>query len=476
MRKSFAAVFWLFFTAVLFASSVYAEVTTDFGGALRLRQEYWDNVQSLGTGGPGKVKPDRDFFRFRLQGWGKVTLNKDTAIYGRLVTEPKYYIGSRLFRPNSGNTPPNNDRLDENELNVDNLYLDTKNVLGLPLDVRIGRQDFLGPDMYGEGFIFLDGTPGDGSRTFYFNAARARVRFGQNNSVDLLYISDDASDTTMPSLHPSEVGPSYADHKIRLTTSREKAFAVYGRTKPFGGLAFEPYYVYKTESAYNDPVTNAFTPFLHLNTIGGRVVYSFGGGWQVGGEYAHQFGKYTDGTSRTGNGGYAFVSRKYESVKWKPEWDLRYVYLSGDNPNTSNKVEAWDPLFSRAPYWNELIIYSLPSETANYGKNLSSNVMPGYWTNMRIYKAGVKLNFSPNTNLGVAYQFLQADKATSGLSTAMFSNSGKDRGHLPTALLYHRFSKKVDGFLQYEHFTPENYYSSNAQDATFFRWQLQIML
>jgi hypothetical protein len=58
----------------------------------------------------------------------------------------------------------------------------------------------------------------------------------------------------------------------------------------------------------------------------------------------------------------------------------------------------------------------------------------------------------------------------------MFSNSGTSRGHLPTALLSHKFSKKVDGYLQFEYFAPEDFYSDQADDAIFFRWQLQVKL
>jgi hypothetical protein len=57
----------------------------------------------------------------------------------------------------------------------------------------------------------------------------------------------------------------------------------------------------------------------------------------------------------------------------------------------------------------------------------------------------------------------------------MFSNGGTDRGHLPTAILSHKFSKNVDGMLQLEYFIPGNFYSSK-DNATFLRWQLNLKL
>ena len=220
-------------------------------------------------------------------------------------------------------------------------------------------------------------------------------------------------------------------------------------------------------------IRSGTTPKLKLNTLGARAVVALNSGWKFGGEFATQFGDYNDGGTwqeRTGNGGYVFVGRKYENVGMKPEFDLRFVYLSGDDTGTADKNETFDPLFSRNPNWNELIIYPLLNETAKFG----GGGIPGYWTNMEILKASLKLNFTPQTNLLLAYQYLWAPEK-SGLTTAMFG-TGKERGHLPTAILSHKFSKSVDGMLQLEYFIPGSYYSSSADNATFFRWQLQYKI
>ncbi len=335
------------------------------------------------------------------------------------------------------------------------MYADAKNVFNLPVDVRIGRQDFLGPNTYGEGFLILDGTPADGSRTFYFNAAKATVKFNQNNSVDLLYITDPKTDIYMPLLFP--------EVKRQLTTSNEQGFVVYGRSKINDNLTIEPYYMYKTEKEFA-PLNSK----LKLNTVGARVVAK-AGTWNFGGEYAYQFGDYSNGTDRTGNGGYIFVGRKYADLAMKPEFDLRLVYLSGDNPGTG-KNEAWDPLWSRNPYWNELLIYTLTTEQVKNG-----GAIPGYWSNMEILKATVKMDLTANTKLALAYQYLWAPEE-SGISNAMFSNNGKSRGSLPTAILTHNFSKNFDGMVQFEYFIPGNFYKSAADNASFFRWQLQYRL
>lgn len=433
---------------LLFAFTVYAEVKTDFGSSFRLRQEVWDNVVALDTL-PSASAKDRDFFRLRISGWGKVSFTKDISFYTKLTTEPKYQIGS--YRVNA-----KGDKLDEDELIFDNIYADFKNIFGAPVDFRIGRQDFLGPDGFGEGFLLLDGTPGDGSRSFYFNAVRLTWRITRGNSLDFVYITDTKTDTYLPVLHPG--------NKKQLTASNEKGFVVYSKNKIGDNFNLEPYYIYKIEDSFGA------TPKLKLNTIGARAVFSQNR-WTVKGEFAHQFGEYDSGRDRTGNGGYFFVGRKYPDITLKPEFELGFVYLSGDDPSTRNKHEGWNPLFSRAPNWNELIIYTMINETIR-----DAGPIPGYWTNMLIYKAGGKVSFSENTGLSAAYSYLGADEKTVGLNPAMFSNDGKGRGHMLQGMLTHKFNKNFDGFLQLEYFMPRSFYNDNAKNALFFRWQLMYRI
>ncbi len=462
MKKLLFAAMLFFLGTMLHVPTVSADVKFDEGAAFRLRQEIWDNVTDLDTS--HRLGTDRTFFRLRASVWAKADFSQNFGVYGRVTSEPKYFIGP--FKPFG---PADDSHSDQDEVIFDNIYFDAKNLLGNHLDMRVGRQDFLGPNMYGEGFLLLDGTPGDGSRTFYFNAAKATVKFDQNNSVDLVYIDDPRTDTFLPSLHPDVQGTLYVDNKKLLTASLEQGFVVYGRTKPIQNLTLEPYYIYKIEDSF------ATTPELKLNTVGARVVYAMDGGWKFGGEYAYQFGEYDSGGlwhDRRGNGGYVFVSRKYDNVSLKPEWDLRYIYLSGDKPG-DNKNDTWDPLFSRNPYWNEILIYSLPNETAKEG-----GAVPGYWTNLEMLRASVKLNFTQATNLALAYHYLWApEKPDLTILSPIMFGTGHERGHLPTAILSHTFSKNVDGMLQLEYFVPSHsYYSNKAETATFFRWQLQFRI
>ena len=238
---------------------------------------------------------------------------------------------------------------------VDNLYIKANNVFGLPVDLKIGRQDFLGPDMYGEGFLLSDGNPNDGSRCFYFNAAKAKWRINENHNVDFVYITNQYQDRYLPTWRTAiENSPTYYNNKRILNASDEQAFMVYGRDKINQNLTVEPYYIYKKEEEISKPPFPIATPELDLNTIGARAVYK-ADPWTFGGEFAYQFGEYDGhksaggyaGQDRKGYGGYIFGKRKFADMKLKPEFELRFVYLSGDDPDTG-KNENFDPLFSRA--------------------------------------------------------------------------------------------------------------------------------
>ena len=176
IRKILLVLFVVCAAALVYADGAMAEIKTDYGASFRLRQEYWENVTDLQTLG----QADRDFFRLRTSVWGKVDLNDNFGFYLRLTNEAKYYLGSYKPFASSSNPSEQDDRFDEDELYIDNLYVTAKNVLNLPIDFKIGRQDFLG--QYGEGFLILDGTPGDGSRSFYFNAIKLTWKINSNNS------------------------------------------------------------------------------------------------------------------------------------------------------------------------------------------------------------------------------------------------------------------------------------------------------
>jgi len=435
MRK-YLSVFLAVLLLAVFASQALAEhlfgpdeLDTTYGAYFRFRQETWDNVFDFDH----SDYKDDNFFRLKTSLWTKLDYDKKYIFFLKLTNEARYYMNSH--KGNFG--------LDEDELVIDNLYVEAKDVLGLPVDVKIGRQDFL--FTHGEGFVIMDGTPMDGSRTFYFNAAKVNVKVSKTLNFDLIYITDPQTDTYLPSLHGGE--------KKIVNISDEEGYVLYVRSKPVKGLTFEPYYIFKNED----------TPdALDINTLGAHVVYKYKT-WILGGEYAHQWGDYDSGKDRTGNGGYVYVKRKYPAIKYKPGFELRYVYLSGDDPNTTDKVEAWDPVFSRWPWLSELFILTLAPETG----------IPAYWTNLQIYRAAVALELGKKTRLALAYNKLLANENIPG--HPLYNPDGDNRGDLFQGKVSYKFNKHIDAYLIVEHMRPGSFYKFN-DGATFVRWQVQIKI
>ena len=165
----------------------------DAGADLRVRQEASDNLpKRINAQGEGVTAKNDNYLRIRPRVWGQVK-NEDFKLYLRVADEFREYFQPRESR---NARPPD-------EVLVDSLYLDLYNLADGWLDLRIGRQDFFGPDgpIYGAGRVICDGTPFDGSRTIFMDAIKATVKFDEKNSLDLLAIYNSA-ETEMSWGHP----------------------------------------------------------------------------------------------------------------------------------------------------------------------------------------------------------------------------------------------------------------------------------
>ncbi len=440
---------------LMLATAAYAEITNTSGLYFRLRQETWDNIFDMNKSDVSSptppARPDETYWRLKTSVWDKLDFDKQYGLFAKITNEARYFMTSNTAAQVG---------LVGDEFLFDNLYLYAKKPAGIPVDLTIGRQDFLGT--YGEGFLIMDGTPLDGSRTFYFNAARALVTVNDRYNVDLAYIFTQENDGALPS-YSYYKQQTFGFEKRPLNSYDEKAAVVYARGKVTDNVTVEPYYIWKEEATPTSRPTTS-NPALRLNTYGVRAVVGFGEGWKARAEYALQSGEYNDAasTKREGSGGYAYIGRSYDKVAMKPSWDLGYITMSGDDQSTTNKNEGWDPLFSRYPQISELYALTLATETG----------IPAYWSNIKIYRALVRINPTEETRLELSYNILQADKTFA--AGALFSGTDKDRGQLVTAKLYRKFSPTLDGYVTIEQFLPGDFYAATNQfDAQFVRWELQ---
>jgi hypothetical protein len=426
-----------------FAVSSFAEGVFDYGVDLRLRQEYFDNAFDFND--DSLIFKDDNFFRIKASLWGRWNFSDDVSLFTKLTSEPKIAVYS------SGKMANNHNGWDE-ETFFDNLYLDVKNLFGAPLDLRLGRQDLL--MTHGEGFVIMDGTPYDGSRSFYFNAARATWRINEKNSLDIIYVQNTAKDEYLPVINWQGRNVVICD---------EKAFILYGKFKTTDALSLEPYYIYKVEDSHNRPlVTGPVVPELRFNTVGNRAVYDFAP-WRLRGELAYQFGKYSGSRDRDGIGGYVYLTRFFKDARFSPSLDVGYAYLSGEENYTTGDDGGWNPVFSKWPWISDLYLFAYSVERGE----------PAYWTNLQLWRAKLNMNLTEKTGLSLAYNYLRANEPqTTG---APFFGDGDERGQLAYAVLTQKFSKNINGSLYFEYFMPGDFYApTNRDDAMFLRWELQM--
>ena len=397
-----------------------------------------------------------------------MVVDKDFTLYAKLTNEFKSYT---YFGGTTGSVPDKtNDkrgyRFDINEVVFDNLYADVKGFLDMPVDLRLGRQDFLG--MYGEGFLIMDGTPQDGSRTYYFNAAKASWHIDDKRDLDFIYINDPRNEEFLPVINRLMVptapttavpNPSFDKAPQSLNTTDEHAGVLYFKDKSVKDRYLEAYYIYKTEAAEGG--TGYQLQSSEINTLGAFTKCNMTP-FTIRKQVAIQFGDY--GTSnRFAYGGYGFLDREFKDARFSPKLSAGAIYLSGDK-QSSARNEGWDPLFSRCPWMSELYVNTMAGET----------LIPGYWTNMQIYRLEYVLNTSKKTKLSFYYNYLRANAQVAASSVgSIFSGRSKDRGHLPQVRFDYKISDNVTTYFLGEYFKPGNFYVDN-DPAIFLRTEVQI--
>ncbi|HXK59999.1 MAG TPA: alginate export family protein [Acidobacteriota bacterium] len=359
--------------------------------------------------------------RIRTRGWLGLPISESAKFHLRMTNEFRKYFY------------PEGEKYDfrVNEFVFDNAYLELNPRKDLTL--RIGRQDMF----IGEGLVIMDGSPLDGSRTYYFNAVRATWR-GAKTTVDGFAISNTARDRYLPVLNRN---------LTQNTVERdEQGAGIYVTRQLTNSLKGEFYDVFKREEAAGA------LPLSRLNTTGLRLTGSFKGGIQHAAEFAVQLGDY-GANSRRGYGGYVDFRKSLPSLP-RLTLQLNYTHLSGDDPDTAD-CEGWNPIFSRWPKWSELYIYTQVQE----GRG------PAYWTNIGMLSPGLNWKFSDRVNLDLVYRLMFAPEARIVAGQKL----GHRRGNLMIAKLNFRVNRHFVGHLLAETLDPGDFYPDSRSFAHFLR-------
>ncbi len=421
----------------------------NWGADLRLRNEYFDNARSLSSLAPYS---EQDYFRIRARVWASVVPSTNFDFNTRVTTEPRIWMKksfSPFFRDGPGHTG-----WETTEGIIDNLNFRWKNGFGRPMTLSVGRQDM----MLGDGWLVGDGTPGDGSRTYFFDSARLNYALPEyKTSVDMIGILQQAAnDAWLPPINHL---------RKPLTDQNEHGAILWVNNKSLPNVNIDAYFIYK----HDTPVSLFATAgdAADIYTFGARFSGDLGNHFRYRAEGAYQLGEKRDpfiGTAFKNSPNEemdleSFGVNTRVSYLFKDQLNnqvhLSYEYLRGDDPDTKGKDEMFDSLWGRWPQWSELYIYSYAGETRMSQIANLHRIGPG-WS----ISPTKKLDFTAN------YYALFADQQIPTRGRAgLFSNDDTFRGHFVQGILRYKFNTHLAGHLWSEFVFPKEFYARDSMMA-----------
>jgi len=404
------------------AATAETLLNREFGVEERVRFEDFANAKDWNSGADDQTEQ----LRFRTKLWGKLSVPDQSEFMVLLNNESR-----KIF------TPETDFKFDE--IIFENLYLDWR--FGEGMRMRLGRQNL----SRGEGFILIEGTPGDGSRTIYCNALDVIQSFADSSQIEIIALSDPHRDQYLPVIE---------DRGRSLVEWDEAAAGFYVTARDIPATVLDAYYFLKTEREDTRPPDNpAYQPDRSVQTLGGRADRKLGRGFALTAEFAGQWGSIDPDRAIRAWGGYARLKRTFAHAI-TPSFSVAVIGLSGDDQATGAD-ENWDPLFSRWPSWSELYIYSLSKEKGT-----------AYWTNEKMLQVEFQAAPWKPLSLRATYYRMGAFHAYPG-DPAVFAD-GRHRGDLVEFRADLRAGRSWKGHILYEWMAPGDYYASDDA-AHFFR-------
>lgn len=441
-----------------------------FGAAERLRQEYFDHIP-VKTDPPGVTRGgENDYFRFRTSLWGEFDASRNVTFRVRAVNEMRSWL-----YPDVTEKPQRSTSEWPDEIVFDHAYADFHGLLGDTLDLRVGRQDLI----YGTGKVILEGTPGDGSRTIYFNAIKASYKGVAKNTIDVFGIYNEAEDQLAINSADRDLS-AVPRAKMGMT---ESGGGVYLKNQAITDLPFEAYVLFKQEGDYTSAAKTNAAGFVkppvawqtfneqkkvidnaeaNIGTVGVRLMPKMSDTLSGNLELAGQFGERGDASIMAYMADASVVQKLSVLPALKPSVNAGIYYLSGNDADTEDD-ESWDPLWARYPQYSELYVYAFDNEETG-----------ARWSNVLMPNAGFVVNPTAKIKTTATVGYLYAPEADG-------PGGGHERGWLGTLknefLLtenWLRAKDKLTAHLWLEVLEPGDYYKVDDL-ALFARWEVNYL-
>ena len=313
-----------------------------FGGDVRVRFDTIDNFMTAGQTGPYET-----YSRFRTRVWGLAQINDELSTCLKLGNESR----------NFGNAPTKTRKNKfPDELFVDNLYVEWKNDT---YGIKAGRQDIM-KEPYS---ILCDGTLGDGSRSFYFDAVTLTKRFGDKSALDLIGAWNHQRDDYSVGHVWQATNYAERDDEGRAYTKKDDgALIAYATVREFPSVPFDVYWIFKDETEYY-AVTGDF-PGRNFHTVGARLTprlldwltYEMEAAYQVGELDALDTMKARDISAGLF---YSGLIAKAQNTLWKPSLKVAFLYLSGENDNHASTADGntdtcWNQVYADTSWFSDV--------------------------------------------------------------------------------------------------------------------------
>lgn len=405
-----------------------------WGADFRVRGIWDKNVMSLDDGAAGN---ERFWQRYRGRAWATITPVEDVNVNLGVTWEFKNFC-----RP-TGKESHEIRETNFDEVVVERLNVEWANAFGLPMTVKAGRQNLADINSW----LFLEGTPLDGSISAYFDAVRTTYNLeAYKTTIDAVFICNRSDkDQRIPPIN---------DRRRDVIEHDELAAVLYAKNKSLlPGHQVDAFYIWKKT---NQVFASGWDS--DLSTFGGRIGGDLDENWSYFLNVAGQIGN-KEGKNVCAMGAYGRLSY-FLRDEWNNNFRLSYEYRSGgDHPH-----EDFDILWGRCPQCFNI--------AEGYLDRLEGR--PAMFNNMHRVNLGWSSNPMPRMGLHFDYHILFADQnQTDNLATTGLSKSGCLRGHMLQALLTYQFTESLSGHLIGEAFFPGNFYTHPRTDPAYFvRYQL----